>query len=171
MLCTLTATLGPTTTCNAPNSGLSIGTYTVTFSYTGDSNYFAASGTVLLTVTPAPLTVTVNNASRQYGAANPAFTDTVSALIPGDTILVSYSTTATVTSPVGNYAIVATITAGGNTNLSNYAITNTPGTLTITQTPLTITVLDASRQYGQANPSFTQHHRPLRSTALRRSAL
>jgi hypothetical protein len=155
VLCTLTATLGPSTTCNAPNSGLSIGTYTVTFSYTGDSNYFAASGTVILTVTAAPLTVTVNNASREYGAPNPTFTGTLSGVIPGDTVLVSYSTAATVISPVGNYPIVATVTAGGNTNLANYAITNTSGTLTITQTPLTITVLDASRQYGQANPSFS----------------
>ena len=96
VLCTLTATLGATTTCNAPNSGLPVGTYTVTFSYTGDSNYAAASSTVILTVTPAPLTVTVNNASRVYGAANPTFTGTLTGVLPGDTVLVSYSTTATV---------------------------------------------------------------------------
>ena len=155
VLCTLTATLGPTTTCNAPNSGLPVGTYTVSFSYTGDSNYAAASSTVLLTVTPAPLTVTVNNASRVYGAANPAFTGTLTGVLPGDTILVSYSTTATVISPIGNYPIVATLTPAGGTNLANYAITNTPGTLTITQAPLTISVNNVARQYGQANPSFT----------------
>ncbi len=75
---------------------------------------------------------------------------------PGDTVLVSYSTAATVTSPVGNYPIIATLTAaGGSTNLSNYTITNNPGTLTITQAPLTVTVLDASRQYGQPNPPFS----------------
>ena len=127
VLCTLTATLGPTTTCNAPNSGLSVGTYTVTFSYTGDSNYAAASSTVILTVTAAPLTVTVNNASRVYGAANPTFTGTLTGVLPGDTVLVSYSTTATVVSPVGSYPIVATLSAAGGTNLANYAISNTPG--------------------------------------------
>jgi len=153
-LCTLTTTLGPTTTCNAPNSGLSIGSYTVTFSYTGDSNYSAASGTVTLTVTPAPLTVTVNNATRLYGAANPTFTGTLTGVAPGDTVLVAYSTSATVTSPVGNYSIIATLTAASGTNLANYNVTNTPGTLAVTGAPLTVTVLNASRQYGQPNPIF-----------------
>ncbi len=155
VLCTLTTTLGPSTTCNAANSSLPIGNYTVIFSYTGDSNYSSASGIVTLTVTPAPLTVTVNNASREYGVPNPTFSGTLTGVIPGDTVLVSYSTVATVLSPVGNYPIVATLTAAGGTNLSNYVVTNTPGTLTITQVPLTITVLDASRQYGQPNPPFS----------------
>jgi sugar lactone lactonase YvrE len=154
VLCSLNTTLGPTTTCNAANSGLSVGTYTVTFSYTGDSNYSSASGTVSLTVTAAPLTVGVNNVTREYGAPNPTFTGTLTGVASGDTVLVSYSTTAAVTSPVGNYPIVATLTGSGTTNLANYAVTNTPGTLAITQTPLTITVLNASRQYGQPNPAF-----------------
>ncbi len=155
VLCTLTTTLDATTVCNAANSGLSIGTYTVTFSYTGDSNYSPASGSVILTVTQAPLSITVNNATRQYGAANPIFSGTLTGVVPGDTILVAYSANATLGSPVGSYSIVATLTAGGATNLANYAITNTPGTLTITGAPLTVTVLDVSRQYGQANASLT----------------
>ena len=155
VLCTLTTTLGPTTVCNAPNSGLSVGTYTVTFSYTGDSNYAAASGTVSLTVTPAPLSIVVYNASRPYGAVNPTFTGTLTGVVPGDTILVSYSTTAMVLSPVGNYPILATLTAAGTTNLSNYTITNTPGMLTVTPVALTITVFNATRQYGQPNPPFS----------------
>ncbi len=154
-LCKLTTTLGPTTTCNAPNSGLAIGTYSVTFSYTGDTNYASASGTVTLTVTPAPLTVTVNNAVRQYGAPNPTFTGTLTGVVTGDNILVSYSTVATVDSPVGNYPIIATLTPVGNTSLANYTITNTPGVLTITQASLIITVLNASRPYGQPNPRFS----------------
>jgi sugar lactone lactonase YvrE len=155
VLCSLNTTLGPTTTCNAPNSGLSVGTYTVTFSYTGDSNYSSASGTVLLTVTPAPLIVTVNNAARQYGAANPTFTGTLTGVLPGDTVLVAYSTAATILSPVGNYPIVATLTPVGSTDLSNYAITNTPGTLTVTAAHLTVVVGNATRPYGAPNPAFT----------------
>jgi sugar lactone lactonase YvrE len=155
VLCSLNTTLGPTTTCNAPNSGLSVGSYTVSFSYTGDNIYAPASGTVVLTVTPAPLTVTVNNVTREYGAPNPVFTGTVTGVAFGDTVLVAYSTPATVRSPIGNYPIVATLTAVGNTSLSNYTISNTPGVLTITQTPLTIRVLDTSRMYGQPNPRFS----------------
>jgi len=155
VLCTLTTTLTPTTICNAPNSGLSVGTYTVIFSYSGDSNYAPANSTVTLTVTPAPLTVTVNNASRAYGTPNPTFTGTLTGVIPGDSILVSYSTVATVTSPVGNYPIIATLTPVGQTSLSNYTITKNTGTLTITQASLTINVNNATRQYGQANPPFS----------------
>jgi sugar lactone lactonase YvrE len=155
VLCSLNTTLGPTTTCNAPNSGLTVGSYTVSFSYTGDNIYAPASGSVVLTVTPAPLTVTVNNVTREYGAPNPVFTGTFTGVAFGDTILVAYSTAATVRSPVGNYPIVATLTAVGNTNLSNYTTSNTPGVLTITQTPLTIRVLDTSRMYGQPNLHFS----------------
>ncbi len=155
ILCTLTATLTPTTTCDAPNSGLAVGTYTVTFAYTGDTNYAPANSTVILTIVPATLTVTVDNISRQYGAPNPTLTGTITGVIPGDAVQVSYSTVATVISPVGNYPIVATLTSTGGTSLSNYIVTNNPGTLTITQSSLTITVLDASRQYGQTNPAFS----------------
>jgi hypothetical protein len=155
ILCSLNTTLGPTTTCEAPNSGLAVGTYTVNFSYSGDGNYSSAAGTVTLTVTPAPLAVNINNATREYGAPNPTFTGTLIGVVPGETVLVSYSTAATILSPVGNYPIIANLTPAGITDLSNYVITNTPGTLTITQTPLTITVADASRQYGQPNPQFT----------------
>jgi hypothetical protein len=155
VLCSLNTTLGPTTTCNAPNSGLSVGTYVVSFGYTGDSNYSSASGSVILTVTPAPLTVSVNNVSREYGTPNPTFTGTLTGVVNGDTVLVAYSTAATIQSPVGNYPIVASLTAAGATNLSNYAITNNAGTLTITQAALTITVNNASRQYGQPNPAFS----------------
>ena len=155
ILCTLTTTLSPTTTCNAPNSGLAVGTYTVTFSYTGDSNYASASSTVILTVTPAPLTVTVNNAARLYGAANPTFTGTLTGVIPGDSISVSYSSVATATSPVGGYPIVATLTPVGSTSLSNYVVTNTPGTLDVTPAIVTVTGNNFTRSYGAANPAFT----------------
>jgi hypothetical protein len=153
-LCTLTATLGLNTACIAANSGLSVGTYTVSFSYSGDTNYNAATGSVTLTVTPAPLIVVVDNFSRPYGTANPTLTGTLTGVVPTDTILISYTTSATLTSPVGSYPITATLSTAGATSLSNYSITNTQGTLTITPVSLTVNVLDATRQYGQANPSF-----------------
>ncbi|WP_433965858.1 beta strand repeat-containing protein [Tunturiibacter gelidiferens] len=153
-LCTVSATLGVGSICSAPNSGLAVGSYGVTFNYSGDANYSPATGNVNLTVTPAPLTVAVNNFTRLYGAPNPTFTGLLTGVASGDTILVAYSSTATATSPVNTYPIIATLTTAGTTNLSNYTVTNTPGTLTITQAPIGVTVLNPSRQYGQANPIF-----------------
>jgi hypothetical protein len=131
-LCSLSGVFAASTTCNAPNSGLAIGTYPVIFNYSGDTIYPSSTLSTTLTVTPAPLTVTVNNATRVFGTPNPTFTGTITGVLPGDTITVAYSTTATATSPAGTYPITATLTAGGTTNLSNYTVTNTPGTLTIT---------------------------------------
>ena len=153
-LCTITATLGPSTTCSALNSGFAVGTYGLTFTYSGDTNYLPATGSVPLTVTPASLIVAVNNISRLYGAPNPTLTGTLTGVVSGDTVLVAYSSTATTTSPVGNYPITATLSTAGATSLSNYSVTNTPGTLTVTQVPITVTVLSQSRQYGQSNPTF-----------------
>jgi hypothetical protein len=153
-LCTVTGTFGPGSACSALNSGLAVGNYALTFNYSGDTNYSPATGNVNLTVTPAALNVTVNNVTRLYGASNPTFTGSLTGVASGDTILVAYSSTATVTSPVNTYPIIATLTTAGTTNLSNYTITNTPGTLTITQAPIGVTVLNVSRQYGQANPAF-----------------
>ena len=73
-ICTLTGTLNPTTNiCNAPSSGLPVGTYVIGFVYSGDSNYAPYSGAATLKVIAAPLTVTVASATRTYGVANPAF--------------------------------------------------------------------------------------------------
>jgi hypothetical protein len=131
-LCTLSGAFAASTTCNAPNSGLSIGNYPVIFNYSGDAIYPSSTLSTTLNVTPAPLTVTVNNATRVFGAPNPTFTGTITGVLPGDTITATYSTTATAASAAGTYPITATLTAGGTTNLSNYTVTNTPGTLTIT---------------------------------------
>jgi 6-phosphogluconolactonase (cycloisomerase 2 family) len=105
-----------------------------------------------LTITSAPLTLNVNNASRAYGDPDPVFTGTLVGIKNNDVITASYSTTATATSPIGTYPITATLSG---LNLPNYTVTINPGTLTITQAALTVTAADASRLYGNANPVFT----------------
>ncbi|WP_337875532.1 MBG domain-containing protein [Elioraea sp.] len=108
-----------------------------------------------LTVTPAPLTVTANDATRTYGAANPAFSATYAGFVLGEGPGVlggtlTFATPATPGSPVGGYAI----TPSGLTS-GNYAITFVPGTLTVTPAPLTVTANDATRPEGQPNPPFS----------------
>lgn len=105
--------------------------------------------------TPAPrptLTVTAANASRIYGAANPAFTASATGALSGDTFTFTESTTATPGSPVGSYSIVP---VASGTNLANYNVVYVNGTLTITEATLTVTAANASRAYGAANPTFS----------------
>ena len=89
-------------------------------------------------ISAAPLTVTVADASREYGDANPPLTGSVTGVKNTDGITASYTTAATQTSAVGEYAITATVNDPNN-KLANYTVTNTPGTLTITKAPLTVT--------------------------------
>ncbi|MBA1376226.1 MBG-2 domain-containing protein, partial [Sphingomonas ursincola] len=98
--------------------------------------------------------MTADNATREYGLANPAFTGTISGLRAGDTASVvsglAYGTAANTGSAVGSYAITA---SGGSA--TNYDFAYVPGTLTITKALLTVTADNATREYGLANPAFT----------------
>jgi filamentous hemagglutinin family protein len=107
-----------------------------------------------LTVAPAPLTVTANDATRPYGAPNPPFGATYTGFVLGQDPSVlggtlGFTTTATQASNAGPYAV----TPGGLTS-GNYAISFAPGTLTVTPAPLTVTANDATRPYGALNPPF-----------------
>ena len=91
--------------------------------------------TIHVTDTPTvrvvtPLTVTANNTTRAYGAANPNFTGTVTGALNGDSFVETFSTTAIASSPVGTYPITPAVT---DTNLIFYTVTAVNGTLTITQ--------------------------------------
>jgi sugar lactone lactonase YvrE len=159
-LCTVAGPFSRTVVCNAPESGLNVGLYTVNFTYTtGDLNYSSVIGSTGLQITQAPLTVTPNNITRMYGQGNPTLTGSVVGAVNGDVFNVTYSTTATQFSPVGNYPITATLTPVGSASLSNYAVTYNVGTLTVTQASgaagLVVTVNNATRPYGTPNPTFT----------------
>ena len=85
-----------------------------------------------VTVGKAPLTVTVNNATKVVGAAVPSLTYAITGFVNGDTAAnlstpPVVSTTATSSSPTGTYPIAVS----GATSL-NYAIRFVNGTLTVT---------------------------------------
>jgi len=131
--------------------------YSINLSGAASSDYaiIYVSGTV--TVTPAPLTLTVNNQSKVYGAALPTLTVSYSGFVNGDTsenlsTLPTLATTATAGSHVsGNpFAITASGAVAGD-----YAISYVAGTLTITPAALTITANNQSKPYGASLPIFT----------------
>ncbi|MFZ5736112.1 MAG: MBG domain-containing protein, partial [Pseudomonadota bacterium] len=116
---------------------------------TGLANYSISYVTGKLTVNPAPLTITANDATKTYGAAWGGGGYSVSgALYNGDTISGVSLSSAGVggAANVGTYAIAASGATG--TGLYNYAITYQPGTLTVNPAPLTITANDQSKIYG-----------------------
>jgi hypothetical protein len=134
--------------------GSHVGTYAITVSGATDSNYSITLVNGMLRITPAPLTITANSQTRSYGSANAPLTASYSGFVNGDTAsnltgTLSLSTTATQSSPVGNYPI----TASGQSS-TDYTITYAPGTLAVNRAVLTVTACNASRLYGTANPSF-----------------
>ena len=128
--------------------GLSSGNYTVSFT----------NGT--LTINKASLTLQATDANRVYGLANPTITTALFGFVNGEnattagvTGIAGVTTVATASSNVGNYALTPT---AGTLAAANYVFTNTiDGVLTITPATLTITANAATRQYGLVNPSFT----------------
>ena len=82
-----------------------------------------------VTITPAPVTVTVGNAAKTAGAVDPTFAATVTGLVNGESAgLISYTLTRTAGEDAGSYVI----TAAGDRVQGNYIVTYVPGTLVIT---------------------------------------
>lgn len=134
-------------------NALTVGSHTITAVYNGDTDYSTStSNSIAQTVLKATLNVTANNATRTYGAADPAFTSTITGAAPGDTFTETYTTNETVTSPVGSYQITP-LAAGAA--LVNYNVVYTPGVLTVAPATLTIAANNATRVFGTANPTFT----------------
>ena len=107
-----------------------------------NANYETASTTVTLKVTPKAVTVTAENTSKTYGAADPELTATVSGTLDNDTV--SYTLSRAEGEDVGTYAITPT----GEASQGNYAVTYVPGTLTISKSgTLTLTANGYEGEY------------------------
>jgi uncharacterized protein YegJ (DUF2314 family) len=137
---------------------LAAGQHYLKATWPGNSSYAAlTSYSMEQTISPAPVTVTASNASRIYGAGNPALNYSYSAFANNQTSSVitggsvSVSTSAGATSSVGNYPI----TASGSLTASNYSFIYQNGTLYVTQAPLTVSANNLSRTYGAPNPALT----------------
>ncbi len=130
------------------------GSYDLKVSTAASYPYSAAEQTTTFTVNKAPLTVIPNNVTRTYGKTNGTFTSELRGLMTWDTATSLgqpvYSTIADASSPIGNYGLIVS----GLTS-SKYTLTYVPGTVTVTQAPLTIIAADQTRVYGQNNPPLS----------------
>jgi gliding motility-associated-like protein len=142
-------TISTTAVTNSP-----VNTYPITVNGAVSSNYTIVYQPGTLTVTPAPLTVTANNATKPYGATVPLLGVNYSGFVGADnaaslTTAPTLTTPAVTNSPVGTYPI----TPSGAVS-SNYTFIYKPGTLTVTPAALTITASDDTKTYGSANPAL-----------------
>ena len=133
------------------------GTHAITATGGTAANYIVANASGTLTVSQAAaLTVTANNASKVYGAADPALTYTVTgtfyygdgpSVVSGVSLLTAIGAAAT----AGTHVITAT-----DGTAANYAISDASGTLTVSPAAaLTVTANNESKVYGAADPTLT----------------
>jgi hypothetical protein len=135
-------------------TALPVGMHTLTATFTpADTTDYRTPPpvTATLNVNSATLNVTANSATRVYGSANPAFTGTVTGAFNGDALTESFSSAATATSSVGSYPIVPSVTG---TNLADYSVQSTNGTLSIRKAA-SATTLSASSSSLTAGQSLT----------------
>lgn len=144
------------------SGGFAVGSHTLSASYAGDANYTGAAATPgNFTISTASLTIKANDANRFYGAANPAFTGSVSGAQSGDTFVESFTTSATSLSSVTTYAIVPSVTGA---NVSSYAETIVNGTLTIAPAPTSIALSASSPSLASGQSvTFTAQVSPFAS--------
>jgi hypothetical protein len=164
--------LAPITLANGAGifitTGLAVGVHTLYATYQGNTAYAASTSSTVRVVVLAPLTVTAQNASRNFATANPALTYTVSGFINGDTAAVltgapTLSTTAQLNSLAGGYPIA--IAQGTLSAPSYYSVNLVNGTLTVNgNAPQTIDFV------LPATVSLAQHPR-LKLTAVSSSGL
>jgi len=147
---------GTLTSGTAAETNSPIGNYPITVAGQTAPNYTISYFAGTLSITPAPLLVKADDKSRAYGHTNPDFTATITGLVNGEASNVlagtlAFTTTADTNSPIGAYPIeVSGLTS------TNYSITFSNGTLTVTPFALTVTADNKSRTYGLANPTFTK---------------
>lgn len=115
--------------CNAESlrelNFINAGTYTIYFKVVDTANGAEEKGSVKFTISPAKVTVTVNDVTITYGDT-PAFSYAVTGLVKGETL-----SGEAVYSGAGTDAGVYDISVSGLTASDNYAVTVKTGTLTI----------------------------------------
>ncbi len=153
------STDGGETWSSDPASILDVGETEVEVRAT-NPNYVTAYDTATLIVTPRPAVVTAAPASKEYGAADPAFTATVSGVIDDYALVYTLSRVGN-DEEAGTYAGV--IVPAGEALQGNYSVTYVPADFTITRSgELTISasgytgVYDGNSHYASATTNVTE---------------
>lgn len=126
-----------------------VGHYNIVPVGVSSDNYNILPYNGVLTISPRPLTITIEPKTKVYGESDPLLTYVLSENLvdPEGSPLVG-GLNRDAGENVGAYEIHSTLAN------SNYDITVIPGFLTITPKPLTVTVADEERLYGDENPEF-----------------
>jgi len=161
-----TATTGTEVFTTAATTTSNVGNYDITGSglTANNGNYVfvqAAGNASALSINPATLTVTANNANKIYGSTltylGTEFTSL--GLVNGESIggitLASAGDAATASVAGNPYVITASAATGGTFNPNNYTIGYVNGALTVNPATLTYSANTASRTYGATDPVFT----------------
>ena len=144
----------PEITCEA-NPTSPVGTYPIVVSKGSIKNYSVTYVDGTLTITKAPLTISGGTYSMKQGDALPDFKAEYDGFKNDETEEVlttkpTLTTTATSASAPGEYEVTVS-----GAEATNYEITYKAGKLVITDADaITVTVKNASRKYGDANPAF-----------------
>lgn len=163
---------------------LGVGTQTLTATFTpaDSTDYAPGYVTTTIQVGTKPLSIVVDPETRAYGVANPILTGSVNGLLPQDTnnVAVTYSTTATISSPVGSYPITAVVSGPASINyqpnITPSVLKVTPVISTLTWTP-TVTsivygaplgngILDATSGGTAGNISYTVAGAPVMASSI-----
>lgn len=123
------------------------GTYSVYYMSDGDEGYedFIATYPIIVTIAPAPVTVTAENKTKTYGETDPELTATVTGLISGEPDI-----TYTINRATGEDANSYDITPAGDAVQGNYAVSFVNGTLTINKKTVGITWGETTFSYNGA---------------------
>lgn len=126
---------------------LKAGTATLKLTASGDENYAEKSIQVKVTVSPKPITLTIDSKSAYVNDAQPALTYKVNGLVGADQLTtepVLFVDVAEGVDPmkqVGTYAIKTSVTPSAG---DNYSLTVAEGTLSVTNRPSAITPVGPS---------------------------
>ncbi|WP_239618880.1 MBG domain-containing protein [Cohnella mopanensis] len=130
------------------------GNYTLNATSSAQNNVVSATNVATLSILKGELTVSADDANREYGASDPVFTASFSGLAPNDLPgrlgNLWFTTNSTIGSPVGIYSLEVS-----GLSTTDYDVSYESAKLRITKAPLIVTPTDVSREYGATNPGLT----------------